>query len=84
MELKHDNSNNENVVASNLNQMNILFFLNCKYQVWKQTSYVILFFETCLTYLQNKTPHNFYFTHCNTVNQSLLYKYESIMCETIF
>jgi hypothetical protein len=48
MELKHVNPNNENVVASNLNQMDFLFFLNCKNQVWKQTSYVVFFLRHAL------------------------------------
>jgi hypothetical protein len=43
MELKNVNSNGDNVVASNLNNFNILFFENYKNQVQIQTSCVFLF-----------------------------------------
>jgi hypothetical protein len=45
MKLKNVNPNDDNVVVSNLINVDFCFFENCKNQVQKQRSYGIFFYE---------------------------------------
>jgi hypothetical protein len=81
MELKNVNLNGNNVIASNLN--NIDFFLeNCENWVKKQTSYVI-FSTRCYDFPQNKILHIAHLTNQYWMNQSFSGKYGPILQEKI-
>jgi hypothetical protein len=47
IEFRNANPNGDIVVASNLNNIDFFFFLNCENQVKKQTSYVIFSTRYC-------------------------------------
>jgi hypothetical protein len=68
MELINISPNDENVVASNLNNI-FYFFENCENQVQKQKSYVI-FSRKCCGCLQTKTPHFIHLTNQYQMNKS--------------
>ena len=82
MEIENANSNGDNVVASNLINVNFLIFENCENQVQKWRSYVS-FSIRCHDCPKNKIPHIVYLTNniewikVSLVNMDLFYKKEN-------
>jgi hypothetical protein len=80
MELKNVNPNGENVLASNMINLNFSSFENCANWVQKQRSYIILSnrYHDCP---KNKIPHIINLTNQHWMNQSFPCQYESILQE---
>jgi hypothetical protein len=83
MDLKIINSNDDNVVASNVSNLDSFFWLNCKNWLQKQTSYVI-FSIRCCDCTQNKICHIADLSNKHWMNQSSLCRYGPILQEFLF
>jgi hypothetical protein len=77
MELKIVNPNSDNVVVSNLNNINFYFFENCNNWVQQQTSYVS-FWKKYHNCLKNRILHIIYLTNQHWVNQNFPNRYGSV------